>query len=50
MSREKGSIKKTGDNKKLKGNKRMCIERAGRKPFNEKLNDSVLEWIHERRN
>ena len=27
----------------------MRIERAGRKPFNEKLNKSVLEWIHEER-
>ena len=27
----------------------MRIERAGRKPFNEKLNESVLGWIHEER-
>ena len=27
----------------------MRIEGAGRKPFNEKLDESVHEWIHERR-
>ena len=27
----------------------MRIEGAERKPFNEKLDESALEWIHERR-
>ena len=27
----------------------MIVKGAGRKPFNEKLDESVLEWIHERR-
>ena len=27
----------------------MCIEGGRRKPFNDKLDESVLEWIHERR-
>ena len=26
----------------------MRIEGAGKKPFNEKLDESILEWIHER--
>ena len=47
--RKKESIKKTVKNKKLKGSKRMRIEGTGRKPFNKKLDESVLEWIHERR-
>ena len=49
MARKKESTEKTARNKKLKGSKRMRIEGAGRKPFNEKLNESVLEWIGERR-
>ena len=47
--RKKESIKKTVKNKKLKGSKRMRIEGTGRKPFNKKLDESVLEWIRERR-
>ena len=26
----------------------MRIEGAGKKPFNKKLDESVLDWIHER--
>ena len=48
MAREKRKYWKTVNNKKLKGSKRMRIEGAGRKPFNEKLGESVLEWIHKR--
>ena len=47
--RKKESIKKTVKNKKLKGSKRMRIEGTGRKPFNKKLDESVLEWIRKRR-
>ena len=47
--RKKESIKKTVKNKKLKGSKRMRIEGTGRKSFNKKLDESVLEWIRERR-
>ena len=48
MVREK-SIEKTVTNTKLKRSKGMHIGGAARKPFNEKLNEFVLEWIHERR-
>ena len=48
MAREKKSIEKTVSNKKLKGSKRMRIKETVRKPFNEKLDESLLEWIHER--
>ena len=44
---KKESIEKNVKNKELKGSKRMPIEGAGRKPFNEKLHKSVLVWIHE---
>ena len=47
--RKKESIEKIVKNKKLKGSKRMRIEGARRKPFNEKLDAFVLESIHERR-
>ena len=48
MVREK-SIEKTVRNTKLKRSKGMHIGGAARKTFNEKLNEFVLEWIHERR-
>ena len=41
-------MKITVKNKKLKGSKRKRIEQTGRKSFNEKLNESALEWIQER--
>ena len=37
------SIEKTVKNKNLNGSKRMRIKAAGRKPFIEKLDESVLE-------
>ena len=36
-------IEKTVKNKRLKGSKRMCIEGSRRKPFDEKLDKSVLQ-------
>ena len=42
------SIEKTVKNKKLKGSKRIRIEGTRRKRFNEKLDESIPEWIHER--
>ena len=42
---KKEIIEKTVKDKKLKGSKRMCIEGAGRKPFNEKLDE--FEWVFE---
>ena len=42
------SIEKTVKNKKLKGSKRIRIEGTRRKHFNEKLDESIPEWIHER--
>ena len=39
----KQSIEKTVKNKNLNGSKRMRIKAAGRKPFIEKLDESVLE-------
>ena len=40
---KKEKIEKTVKNTKLKGSKRMRIEGAVRKPFNQKLDESVLE-------
>ena len=42
------SIEKTVKNKKLKGSKRIHIEGAIRKCFNDNLDESIPDWIHER--
>ena len=46
---KKASIQQTVNTKKAKGSQRKRIEGAGRKPFSEKMDEAVLEWIHERR-
>ena len=46
---KKESIEKTVKNKKSKGSQRKRCEGAGRKPFSDKLDESILEWNHERR-
>ena len=46
---KKASIQQTVNTKKAKGSQRKRIEGAGRKPFSEKMDEVVLEWIHERR-
>ena len=43
---KKSSIQNT---MKAKRSQRKRIEGARRKPFSEKLDEAVLEWIHERR-
>ena len=46
---KKASIQQTVNTKNAKGSRRKRIEGAGRKPFSEKLDEAVLECIHERR-
>ena len=46
---KKASIQQTVNTKKAKGSQRKRIEGVGRKLFSEKLDEAVLEWIHERR-
>jgi len=36
-----------GKRKKARGSQRKRIEAAGRKPFDEDLEEQLLEWIHE---
>ena len=45
---KKESIEKTVKSKKTKGCQRKRVEGGGRKPFSEKLDETVLEWVHER--
>lgn len=49
MEAEKASIQQTVNTKKAKGSQRKRTDGAGRKPFRKALDESVLEWIHERR-
>ena len=46
---KKESIEKTVKSKKAKGCQRKRVEGGGRKPFSEKLEGTVFEWVHERR-
>ena len=46
---KKESIEKTVKTKKAKGCQGKRVEEGGRKPFSEKLDETVLEWVHERR-
>ena len=48
MAREK-SIEKTVKSKKAKGCQRKRVAEGGRKPFSEELDETILEWVHERR-
>ena len=46
---KKANIQQAVNTKKEKRKPKKHIEGAGRKPFSEKLDEAVLEWIHERR-
>ena len=46
---KKESIEETVKSKKAKGCQRKRVKGGGRKPLSEKLEESILEWVYNRR-